>query len=172
MAANNIHIFITGGTIDSFYDITKDTVTPHKASVIPKYLSNLRLYNHKVTTTTICMKDSRSLTKADRKNLLEALEKTTAKHIIITHGTYTMPETARYIKTHLKRNDQVIIFTASMIPLDGFNMSDAPFNLGFALAKVEDLDPGVYACMNGYVFTPEEVLKNVEEGRFESIFTK
>ncbi|HSX09449.1 MAG TPA: asparaginase domain-containing protein [Candidatus Saccharimonadales bacterium] len=172
MKTSLIHFIITGGTIDSFYDTTRDTVVPNKQSVLPSYISSLKLFDEKIKFTTICMKDSRELNNEDRKNLLKELEITTAKKIIITHGTYTMPDTARFIKVNLKRADQTIILTASMIPLNGFNMSDAPFNLGYAFAKVQDLNPGVYACMNGHVFDPEEIVKNIKEGKFESIFTK
>jgi L-asparaginase len=167
-----ILFLLTGGTIDSFYDATKDIVTPNIKSIIPDFIESLKIYKEKIKFTTICMKDSRSLTDEDRKLFLEEIENTSSLQIIITHGTYTMPDTARFIKSNLKRKDQTIILTGSMIPLKGFTMTDAPFNLGYALAKVQDLKPGVYACINGYVFTPEEVVKNVKEGKFESLITK
>jgi L-asparaginase/Glu-tRNA(Gln) amidotransferase subunit D len=59
-----------------------------------------------------------------------------------------------------------------MIPIKGFAPSDGPFNLGYAIAKLEDLENGVYVCMNANVFTPDEVIKEVSEGRFSSIFNK
>src|SRR5258708_36359143 len=171
-SAQPIHFMLTGGTIDSYYEAAKDSVSPNKESVIPGFIASLKLFNTQAKFTTICMKDSRDLSDEDRKKLLKALEQTPSLHIVITHGTYTMPDTARFLKANLKRTDQVIVLTAAMIPLNGFNMSDAQFNLGYAFAKVQDLKPGVYACMNGYVFNPEEIMKNVKEGKFESIFTK
>lgn len=170
--AQPIHFMLTGGTIDSFYDAAKDGVSPNKESIIPSFMESVKLFKTQTKFTTICMKDSRDLTDEDRKKLLKALKQTSSLQIIITHGTYTMPDTARFIKANLKRTDQVIVLTAAMIPLNGFNMSDAQFNLGYAFAKVQDLKPGVYACMNGYVFNPEEIMKNVKEGKFESIFNK
>ncbi|MBI5733640.1 MAG: hypothetical protein HY973_01710 [Candidatus Kerfeldbacteria bacterium] len=56
-----------------------------------------------------------------------------------------------------------------MIPLVGFSPSDAPFNLGYAVAKVLELPPGVYVCMNGKVFEPEEVMKVLYKGKFISM---
>src|SRR5216683_1501923 len=109
-----IHFMLTGGTIDSFYDTTKDTVSPNKESVIPGFIASLKLFKKKTKFTTICMKDSRDLTEDDRMKLLKVLKTTTSLQIIITHGTYTMPDTARFIKANLKRTDQVIILTASM----------------------------------------------------------
>lgn len=57
-----------------------------------------------------------------------------------------------------------------MIPLLGFSPSDGPFAIGYAIAKVQDLKRGIYVCMNGMVFSPEEVMKVNKEGRFTSIF--
>ncbi len=165
-----IHFVLTGGTIDSFYDGTKDTAVPNAHSVIPNFIKTLKLPD-KTEFTEVCMKDSRDITTADRKSILNSIEKSPHKRIIITHGTYTMPDTAKYLKANLKRKGQTIVITGSMIPLSGFSPSDAPFNLGYAIAKVKELDPGIYVCMNGSVFSPE-IVKLTNEGRFVSVFSK
>ena len=126
---------MAGGTIDSYYEGTKDTAVPNKESVIPDFIKSLKLYE-KTVFTEICMKDSRDMTKNDLKKILNTIKKSTHKKIIITNGTYTIPDTARYLKVNLKRNDQTIVFTGSLIPLVGFSPSDAPFNLGYSIAKV------------------------------------
>ena len=172
MNNNLVLILITGGTLDSFYNGIKDTVTPNKESVLPRYFANLKLQDSKVEFTTICMKDSREINNEDRQKILKTIEESDASKILITHGTYTMPDSARFLKANLKRNDQTIIFTASMIPLDGFNLSDAPFNLGFAYAKLQELKHGIYVAINGKIFNPAEVIKNLSEGIFLSIFNK
>lgn len=56
--------------------------------------------------------------------------------------------------------------------MQGFAPSDGPFNLGYAVAKLEELEPGVYVAINGKVFSPEEVMKVMSEARFASIFNK
>ncbi len=170
-SSSSIHFILTGGTIDSFYDGTKDTAVPNEHSVIPEFIKSLKLYNT-AEFTEVCMKDSRQLTQGDRNQILKAIEGSPANKIIITHGTYTMPDTARFIKVNLKRSDQTIIFTASMIPIRGFSPSDGPFNLGYSLAQVQKLESGIYVCMNGRVFKPEEVVKIIQEGRFASVFNK
>jgi L-asparaginase len=164
-----IHFIMTGGTIDSYWDRSKDTVTPHKESIIPQYIKTLEIYEN-LEFTEICMKDSRHLTTKDLRAIVETVEKSPHKRIIITHGTYTMPDTARMLKAKLKRRDQVIIFTGSLVPLTGFAPSDAPFHLGFAIAKSQDLKPGIYVCMNGRVLQPDEVFKYLYDARFLSIF--
>jgi L-asparaginase len=165
----SIHFIITGGTIDSFYDGTKDTAVPLPHSSIPAFIKSLKLYDD-IKFTEICMKDSRALTRNDVNKITATIQKSSQKAIIITHGTYTMPDTARFLKANLKRKDQVIIFTGSMIPLTGFAPSDAPFSLGYAMAKIEELKPGIYVAMNGRIFSPEEVAKLLDEGRFISVF--
>ena len=169
MSEETIHFIITGGTIDSFYEGTKDTVIPNEKSIIPRFVKSLKLYDP-IEFTEVCMKDSRDLVKTDLKNILNVVEKSPHKKIIITHGTYTMSDTARFLKANLKRKDQTIIITGSMIPLSGFSPSDGPFSIGYSIAKVQDLEPGIYICMNGRVFSSEEVMKVNKEGIFSSIF--
>lgn len=166
---NYIHVIITGGTIDSIWNGLKDTATPAEHSSLPEYFKQLKLYTD-IIFTEVCMKDSRSMTIEDSSNICNAIEKSPCEKIIITHGTYTMPDTARFIKSRLKRTGQTIVLTGSMTPLKGFEFTDAPFNLGFAVGQVLNLPPGIYLCMNGQSFTPDEVAKNISEGRFYSIF--
>ena len=163
-----VHFVITGGTIDSFYNPIKDSVDPSDKSVIPEFVETLKLYCS-THFSVVCLKDSRTLTRDYLNDVLRVIEESSATKIIVTHGTYTMPDTARFLKAQLTRRDQAIILTGSMIPLKGFAPSDAPFNLGYALAKVQDIDPGVYLCMNGAVFSPDEVAKMISEGRFVSL---
>ena len=116
------------------------------------------------------MKDSRELNMTDVRKILSTIEKSPCKKIILTHGTYTMPDTARFLVKNLKRKDQTIILTGSMIPLEGFSPSDAGFNLGYSVSQAKVLSSGVYVCMNGRTFSPDEVIKVLYEGRFDSIF--
>jgi L-asparaginase len=167
--ASEVHFIMTGGTIDSVYDGTIDTVRPAEMSIIPTFIKSLKLYKS-TEFTTVCMKDSRELTLTDLKKIKKTIENSGSSKIIITHGTYTMPDTARYLKVNLKRSDQVIILTAAAIPMQGFTLSDGPFNLGYALANLEIQNPGVYVAMNGKIFDPEKVMKIIKEGRFSSIF--
>lgn len=168
-----IHFVITGGTIDSVWNGAQDTVVVSEHSVLPEYFAELRKnlkFYEDITFTEICMKDSRAITKEDRKNMLKAIAESDATKIIVTHGTYTMPDTARFLKDNLKRTDQTIVLTGSMVPIKGFDFSDGPFNLGYAIAQAQKLSPGVYVCMNARVFTPDEVAKNIQEGKFYSVF--
>lgn len=173
MSKQIINIIITGGTIDSLWNGAEDTVVVSKHSILPEYFEELGRnlkFPEEIVYTEICMKDSRALNEEDRKNIIKAIEDSKFTKIIITHGTYTMPDTARFLKDNLKRNDQTILLTGSMVPIKGFDFSDGPFNLGYAFVQVQTLPVGIYVCMNTKVFTPEEVAKNIEEGKFYSVF--
>lgn len=166
----NIHFILTGGTIDSYYEGSQDTAVPLKHSTIPRYLKNLKLY-HKFQFTELCMKDSRSIVEKDRKGLVQLIKKTRTNSILITHGTYTMPETARYIEKRLPANhSKTIILTGSLIPLDGFTFSDAGFNLGFAIGQFLVTKPGVYVAMNGKLLPAQTATKIISKGRFAELF--
>src|SRR5438270_511711 len=111
-----VHFVITGGTLDSRWNKKLDSVELSNESAIPSYFGDYRLLDD-IMCTQVCMKDSRDLTDEDRKNMLEIIEKSQSKNIIVTHGRFTMPDSARYLRENLKRKDQTIVFTSSTVPL-------------------------------------------------------
>jgi len=139
-----------------------------KKTGIEKYIRTLKLHNP-CEFRTIFLKDSRDVRYKDRQKILEEIKNSKQRMIIITRGTYTMPDTGQYLKDHVENTNKTIILVGSMIPLKGFDDSDAAFNLGYAIANVQRLPPGVYICMNGRVFNPEKVDKNKLDARFEEI---
>ncbi|MBP9832551.1 MAG: asparaginase [Candidatus Pacebacteria bacterium] len=164
-----IHFIITGGTIDSVYDGSKDTVVPSGSSILPDVMKLIKS-ELPLEFTEICMKDSRNLTAEDLGAVLDAVQKSEFSKIIITHGTYTMPDSARFLKAHLGGDiDKTIILTGSVIPIKGFSPSDGTFNIGYAVGQIEHLTPGVYVAMNARIFSPEEVIKRMSTATFESI---
>jgi L-asparaginase len=62
--------------------------------------------------------------------------------------------------------DKVIVLFGAMQPAR-MRRSDAVFNLGYAMAAVTLLEPGVYIAMNGEVFEAGKVRKNLQAGKFE-----
>ena len=159
---------LMGGTIDSFYDGRIDTVRPHERSAVPNFIDSLRLYTP-CRYVEVAMKDSRDLTDDDLNAMLRVIEEAPERKIIITHGTYTMPRSARFLHDHLNRRNIRVAFTGSLVPLTGFSPSDAPFNLGFAFAVVQSMPPSIYVCMNGRIFTAAEVEKVNGDGVFRPV---
>ncbi|MGH3429497.1 MAG: asparaginase domain-containing protein, partial [Terriglobales bacterium] len=98
-------------------------------------------------------------------------ENSDARKFIVTHGTYTLPDSALYLETHLGSTEKIVVLTGATIPLEGVTMSNGGFNLGFAYAQLEVLSPGVHVCVNGRVFAPAKLKKLLDEGRFATIFS-
>lgn len=155
-----IKILVTGGTIDG---IDSDTGKQSAISVIPFLMKQGRV-TEKFTIETLMMKDSREITQPDREQILDACNKSEEEKLIITHGTMAMVETANFLKGRI--HGKTIVLVGAMIPA-GEDQSDALFNLGFAFSSAQLLTSGVYITMNGKVFNPEKVTKNLEKGLFE-----
>jgi len=119
-----------------------------------------------VQITTLMMIDSLKMTNDDRYTILESCKNCLLDKIIITHGTDTMIDTAKFLA---KDNiDKTIVFTGAMIPID-FGSSDGLFNLGSAMGFVQSLESGIYIAMNGRCFNYDKVRKNTKTGIFESL---
>jgi len=169
MNTSTILFLKMGGTIefiDPAYDEINNKIMKVE-STIDKYLGNVIKPHFGYQIKEIADKDSRDLTEQDRENLLDAIRGADTENIIVTHGTFTLVETAKFIRDRLGRTSKKIIFTGSMVPLAGFTVSDAGFNLGFSVASMQNCKSGVYICMNGTIFSVDDAKKNIEEYRFE-----
>jgi L-asparaginase len=157
-----IKILITGGTFDKEYrELTGELFFRNT------HVSNmLELGRAKIDVKirTLMLIDSLEMTDNHRKIILEKCRNAKEDEIIITHGTDTMAETAKFLGQNIK--DKTIILTGAMIPY-AFGSSDGLFNLGSALAFAQSLPRGVYISMNGKYFYWHNVRKNKETGVFE-----
>ncbi|SMC28022.1 L-asparaginase [Desulfacinum hydrothermale DSM 13146] len=158
-----IFIFTTGGTIDKVYFDQKSRyeVGEPQVEVILREANVTAAYEIR----PLMRKDSLDLTDADRALVRRAVEECPSGRIIITHGTDTMKETAQVLQG---MPGKVIVLTGAIEPAR-IKSSDAPFNVGAAMAAVQTLPPGVYIAMNGRIFDPRRVRKNREANRFEEV---
>lgn len=158
-----IHLFTTGGTIDKVYHDANSEFEVGD-SLLPELLAEAN-----VTTpwqiTELCRKDSLELTDHDRATIRAAVGACSEQRVVITHGTDTMDQTAVALSDI---RDKVIVLFGAMQPAR-MRRSDGVFNLGFAMAAVSLLPPGVYITMNGEVFEAGKVRKNLRAGRFEPL---
>jgi L-asparaginase len=159
---NPIRILITGGTFDKEYDEINGRLF-FKDSHLPEML-NLGRAKLELEIRTLMMVDSLDMTEADRSLIAQQCAAASGDRIVVTHGTDTMAETARFLAGRIQ--DKVIVLTGAMIPYK-FGSSDGLFNLGSALAFVQVLTPGVYVAMNGRCFSAGLVRKNKQTGIFE-----
>ena len=163
----HIRIIATGGTIDSKFHAPTEGKIIKNESGIPDYLNEIIHPHFTYKFKKVIMIDSLDMLDEHRYKIIEEINKTDTNKIIVTHGTDTMIETAKFIEDKISDIQKTIILVGSMIPLDGFYHSDAPFNIGYAIAQVQACKPGVYICMNAHCFTPQEAIKNISIARFE-----
>jgi L-asparaginase len=158
-----IKIFTTGGSLDKGYS------TRESAFVVgdPQIDSVLREANvvFQYEVESLLRKDSLELDDEDREMILRRVEEDQATRILITHGTDTMAETGQALAGV---EGKTIVLTGAMQPA-AFKNTDAHFNMGFALAALQTLPAGVYLAMNGVIFDPHGVGKNMESNRFEEL---
>jgi len=159
-----IKIFVTGGTFDKEYNELTGKLF-FKETHLSEMLS-LGRSRIEVEIATLMMVDSLDMTEADRETIARRCRECTEERIVITHGTDTMVETAKYLAKTIR--DRTVVLTGAMVPYK-FGSSDGLFNLGSALAFVQTLPHGIYISMNGRCFSWDNVRKNREIGEFEEI---
>ncbi len=163
-AEGPIRLFITGGTFDKAYDEISGRLAFEDTHVHEMLrLGRCRL---DVAVRTVMMVDSLDMTDADRRLVVESCRSAAEERIVITHGTDTMPETARALGEAAL--PKTIVLTGAMVPY-AFGSSDGLFNLGSALSFVQALPHGVYIAMNGRCFAWDNVVKNRPLGIFETL---
>ena len=158
-----IKFFTTGGTIDKVYFDAKSEfeVGPPQVLEVVKEANVTFEYD----IESILQKDSLDMTQSDRDLVRQKVAAEPCPHIVVTHGTDTMVQTARAL---LNIAGKTIVLTGSMQPAR-FRSTDAVFNIGTAVGAVQSLTCGVYIVMNGRVFDPGRTRKNVEQNCFEEI---
>jgi L-asparaginase len=159
----HLTIVATGGTIDKIYFDDKSTFQIG-APQIGEILQALGVA-FEFEVVPVLRKDSLHIDDADRKLIREAIERQPHRHVLVTHGTDTMVETARALDGI---SGKVVILTGALNPAL-FKGSDAVFNVGCAVGAVQTLPDGIYIAMNGRVWDPARVRKNRDANRFEEV---
>ena len=159
----SVRIIATGGTFDKEYnELTGELyfTRTHLKEVLK--MGRCRL---PVAITQLMLKDSLYMSDKDRAAIAKACKNCKENAIVITHGTDTMENTARYLGSKIK--DKTVVLTGAMIPYK-FGSSDGIFNLASALSFAQALPCGVYVAMNGKLFNCHDVTKNKKIGVFEN----
>ena len=156
-------IVTTGGTIDKIYFDDKSDYQIGDPQ-IGRMLEDLGVA-FRFSVIPILRKDSLHLGDADRELVRATIAAQPARHVLVTHGTDSMIATAKVLAAI---PGKTIVLTGALSPAR-FRGSDAEFNIGTAVGAVQSLPEGVYIAMNGRVWDPAKVRKNVEANRFEAI---
>ena len=158
-----IRIVVTGGTFDKQYDELRGELT-FKDSHLPGILKQARITAPIVLEINQLI-DSLHMQDINRQHILASCRAAPEDRIVIVHGTDTMALTARVLgEAGLAKT---IVLTGAMIPYAVMG-SDSLFNLGFGIAAAQLLPHGVYIAMNGLIWDPANVRKNVAANRFEA----
>ena len=156
-------IITTGGTIDKIYFDDKSDYQVGEPQISQLLHAMHVAFDFEVTA--LMRKDSLHIGDRERALIRATVEASDASHILITHGTDSMKETAEALADVAGKT---IVMTGALNPAR-FKDSDAVFNIGCAIGAVQALQPGVYIAMNGKVWIPQEVRKNVRANRFEPV---
>ena len=157
----HLHIIATGGTIDKIYfDALSEFSIGDPAA---QRLLNQVNPNLTWEVTSLLRKDSLDITDTDRELIKKVVSESSAQHIVVTHGTDTMTDTAKQLKAI---EGKTIIITGAMQPAL-CRETDAEFNLGGAVALAQALPNGVYIFMNGRIYDPDRVAKNRAAKQFQ-----
>ncbi len=167
MEKKKILALVTGGTFDKEYNLITGELY-FKDTHLPEIFERGRC-TLDITVRTLMMVDSLEMTEQDREIIVKHCQATEMKHILITHGTDTMCQTAETISNSGAIEGKTIVLVGAMIPYKFGMSSDGFFNLGSALAFVQILAPGVYIAMHGEYFTWDNVRKNRSTGYFERL---
>ena len=155
-------IVTTGGTIDKVYFDDKSDFQVGEPQ-IGRILEELGVA-FRFRVIPIIRKDSPHIDDADRELLRATIAAQPTRHVLVTHGTDTMVETAKALAS---LDGRTIVLTGALNPAR-FRGSDAEFNIGTAVGAVQSLPAGVYIAMNGRIWDPLKVRKNVSANRFEA----
>lgn len=156
-------VITTGGTIDKVYFDDKSDFQIGEPQ-IGRILEELGV-GFRFSVIPIIRKDSLHIDDADRELILATIAAQSASHVLVTHGTDSMVQTAKVLA---QITDKTIVLTGALNPAR-FRGSDAEFNIGCAVGAVQSLPPGVYIAMNGRIWDPAKVRKNVDANRFEAV---
>ena len=157
----HLTVITTGGTIDKVYFDAKSDYQIG-APQIGEILGQLGVA-FAFEVVPVLRKDSLEIDDADRAAIRAAIERQPQRHVLVTHGTDTMVETARALHGIAGK---VIVLTGALNPAR-FQGSDAVFNIGCAVGAVQALPEGVWIAMNGRIWDPLRVRKNRAANRFE-----
>lgn len=160
----SIRILLTGGTIDKSYNEANGELF-FTDSYIAEILEQGR-NRAPVSIQTLMLKDSLDMDESDKQSILDACSQAAEEHVLITHGTDTIVDTAQRLAA--LQLDKTIVLIGAMVP-HTFKHSDATFNVGFALAAAQSKAHGVYVAMNGTVFSADNVIKNRDLGEFQTL---
>lgn len=162
-------VLTTGGTIEKSYDEENGSLSNREALIQSAIQRRFRLPYLDLQVERVLNMDSLDMNDTHRDLIFQAIQKafSLACPIIVTHGTDTMSETAKYCYQHRPSPPVPVVFTGAMGPI-GLENSDAYQNMSASIMAAQLAAPGFYICFHGRLFVVPHVRKNREQKTFES----
>ena len=123
-----IRFITTGGTIDKIYFDALSQFEIGDSQI--KHILTEGLVDFDFEIVPLLQKDSLDMTDEDRERLHDYIAGDDGDRYVVTHGTDTMPETAKALEN---LGGKTIVLTGALSPAR-FKTTDAVFNIGMAVA--------------------------------------
>ena len=159
-----ILILNTGGTFNKRYNPLKGELeVPQDGIAVESILQYC--YNTSYELLNIIHKDSLEMSEEDRELIVKTIQASSARKVLIVHGTDTMDVTATFLALHVK--DKVITLTGAMVPFS-IDTIEATANFMMALGDLHVRETkGVYLAMHGAIASHGSIYKNRQKGIIE-----
>jgi len=159
-----ILILNTGGTFNKRYNPLKGELeVPQDGIAVESILRYC--YNTSYELLNIIHKDSLEMNEEDRELIVQTIQASSARKVLIIHGTDTMDVTATFLALHVK--EKIISLTGAMVPFS-IDTVEATANFMMALTDLHVREKhGVYLAMHGAIASHGSIYKNRQKGIFE-----
>jgi len=137
-----------GGTLNKRFNIKTDKMEIFSDNKALEKILVDKNFNYKIEG--ICYKESLDITVSDKNLLVEKIENSKEKTIIIIHGLTTIRETANFLKTK-KFDKKIIILMGTKQPFE-IDKIESSFNLGLIIGYTRtNPKTGIYICLNSEI---------------------
>ncbi len=158
-----ITFLLTGGTIDKEYEALDKPFTIGSGAV-SRVLGYVKP-NFDYEILPLMQEVSVNITDEHKALIKKSCKESVYEKVIITYGTDAMSEIGGILADISDKTIVIVGALKSQLIKD----TDAEFNLGFAVAAVQIMPPGVYVAMNGRVYPWNKCIKDMSTGQFKEI---
>jgi len=157
-------VLATGGTLEKRYDAHVGELTLEH-SMIETIIGTLEQPDIEVHIERVMAIDSLEMGAPERQTLGDqmaaVLDNDVAHAVLITHGTDTLPDTARALAKRFPELDRPVLLTGAMVPFATAD-SDGLQNVAQAVMAARLLPPGVYGVLHSRVIAATQIAKDYD----------
>lgn len=152
----------TGGTFDKSYDEVHEVLGFSDGSIVRSLVDRVRLQS--VTVVEMQLMDSLEMRSEHRRAIIQAIENSQSRCVVIVHGTSTLIDTAKALEEAFG-NKRTIVLTGALRPFR-YDPVEAAFNFGAAVNAARNSEGGVYVAIHGLLEPPGQIRKDADTAKF------